>query len=178
MPMYSKMRAVYTGEIMAGKSMSAARKRSGLSRHCHARIQKKLRETGSLNDKPRSGGPKKYTDEVLEACYAIMIKEEPPQKWNMTSLFKHLKASGVIHAEASKSKFFKKFKKWGHEQELHIQFQSTKEEFKVLARDRAPRKAYAEKMLAMIDDHPNLEFVFIDETTLEHGPHPKKGDEQ
>lgn len=148
---------------------------SGFSVRQSSRLEKKASTQKSLRDLPKSGRPKVYTDEVFERCLDMFKAEEPEDKWTTEKFFMILKASKVLHRRAHKHTFLKKWKTWLRKRNQHIDYYSTKEVFKLLPSDLPKRLTYAQTMMKMLNDDPNMELVFLDETSMEHGRHPKTG---
>ncbi len=128
-----------------------------------------------MRDLPRSGRPKVYTDDIFQQCLDIFTAQEPEGKWTTRNFFESLKVAGVVHPTADKYFFLRKWKAWLRGRNLHIDYYSTKEVFKIMEEDMPKRLEYAKGMLKIMEDNPNMEFVFLDETSMEHGQHPKTG---
>lgn len=147
----------------------------GFTRRQASRLHKKAISQGSLRDLPRSGRPKVYTDAVFERCLDLFKAEEPEDKWTTNKFFNKLKADGVLHSTSQKHTFLEKWKIWLKGRHQHIDYYSTKEEFQILERDKRPRMDYAKTMMQMMEKYPDMQLVFLDETSMEHGQHPKTG---
>lgn len=147
----------------------------GYSRRQACRLEKKAEKHGSLADLPRSGCPIKYTHDVFERAYDVFVRDEPEDKWNTQDFFEHLKAKGVLPPKSDKRWFLQKWKRWLHGRDEHMEFYSTKEEFELKEEDYPKRVDYAKMMLAKLRLNPELRLVFVDETSMEHGLHPKSG---
>lgn len=147
----------------------------GYSRRQAPRLEKKAATQLSLRDLPRSGRPKVYTDNVFDRCFDMLVTEEPERKWTTETFFRSLKASGVLHPTANKHIFLEKWKRWLRGGNFHVDYYSSKEVPKLLDDDRKKRLQYAKMMIQMMDQDTHLQLVFLDETSMEHGQHPKTG---
>lgn len=148
---------------------------SGFSRRQASRLAKKAATQQSLRDLPRSGRPKVYTDNVFARCFDVFMEQEPKEKWTTKTFFVSLKASGVLHPTARKHIFLGKWKNWLRGRNQHIEYYSTREVPKLSDDDRQDRLEYASLMMQKMEQDPNLNLVFLDETSMEHGQHPKTG---
>ena len=173
--MYNTRRAAYLAAMMDTGDKRRSCKLAGLGPHAPARIRKLIKETGGIEDRPRSGRPTVYTHAVLAKCYDVLLKEEPLCKWNTTTFFQHLKSKGLLHENAKGRCFFKKLVEWGRGRNLKIQLGATREEFGLLAADEIKRVEFAKSLLEEFNKEPRMRAIFIDEICLEFGAHPKSG---
>lgn len=175
--MYAHKRAVYLAARERGSSKKQARTRAGLGASAPSRIKKLLEETGGIRDRPRSGGPTRYTPDLLEQCYNELLRldTEEHKKVNMNQFFQHLVSLGLVNDTRYHTYFYKKIVKWGRDNGKNIQLQSTKTQFKIRSEDRPKRVLFAQGMKELLEANPSMDVIFIDETAIEFGPHPKAG---
>lgn len=173
-PRYQAKREKYLDARGTGMSKKEACIIAGLSHNAPNRIHKLYMETASTSDRPRSGRPVLYTDTVLSKCYDALVAE-PGKHFSTTEFFNHVKDAGLLHAGASKRHFLESMGKWARRNDISIDFYSTLEEFEIQSGDEPLRVEYAKHMLDFLKANPNARLVFIDETTVEHGGHPKAG---
>lgn len=161
--------------LIAQKSVPQAAADSGITPRTGWRIVKKLNEEHTVADHPRSGRPKVYTDKVFRRCLVACKRDEPKEKWMTRTLFNHLKALDILHPKANQRSFYKTWHLWLRQKNIHAQFHSRRTIFFLREEDKPKRLAYAKMMLQLMKENPLLHLVFVDETSIEHGGHPKSG---
>lgn len=174
-PKHQAKREKYLDARAVGKSKKEACIIAGLSHNAPSRIHKLYQDTHGTSDRPRSGRPLLYTDTLLGTCYDALVAE-PDMQFTSTEFFNNMKDAGMLHACAKKGYFLECMKKWVEKNGGSIDLYSTLEEFEIRQEDEQLRVEYAQRMLNYIKENPKASFVFVDETTVEYGRHPKAGE--
>ena len=150
-------------------------KAAGLRRNAPARILKLLQDTGGIDDKPRSGAPAKYTSEVFDKALDV-LRDNPKARYTSKEYFKLLKERGVVHSSAKDRRFFAKLTKWARSQGMLLNLHCTKVQFMIEGPKAAKKRlSYAQIVQKTFEEHPIEDFIFVDETSIDYGPHPKSG---
>lgn len=172
---YEQRRSIYVAKVLGGCSKKAARQAAGLGKNAPSRIQKRMEEGYGIHDRPRSGRPRVYTEDMLARCFEV-LKEQPTRHIHAKLYFNILQDRGLVHRQADRRRFTQRLVEWCIKHGHSIDMKSTKEEFFIAEMDKPKRKEYATMLKGLLADDPDTHFVFIDETSVEFGEHPKKGE--
>jgi hypothetical protein len=127
---------------------------------------------GDIRERPRSGRPLSYTDEVLEeACRILADKEQC--FLTGTTLMKVLVERGIWPKEVNVDLLLKHLKEYCRRTSRVLVVNSTKALFFLKDADAVARVSYATSLLQELEDQQLDNVIFVDETTHEESPHPK-----
>lgn len=171
-----RARAKYVATFMQTGDKKAAMTASGLGKRAHDSITAMLVENCDLYDRPRSGRPPKYTDEVMHRAYQILV-EEAEELLTGTELLARLVAAGVVDSPADPDTFLRHLHQYVRSLGHILIVNSTRTTFFLTANDVVERVCFASRLHGLLTG-PNPEWhldmaIFIDESTLEEDPHPK-----
>lgn len=161
--------------LLDGNTIAYALKKYHLGEGTPARIKKHLQKTHSLMAKQKSGRPRTYNNKLLEGAYNLLV-EDPDRHWTTETFFEHLVDCGFLEDTANKRAFMDRFKAWTKLQRLHITWHSKKNKFQLHGEgEKKKRLQFAHEVQDALKKHLISDFIFIDETSIEYGGHPKSG---
>ena len=123
---------------------------------------------------PRSGCPRVYTSDMLDAATEWLVKDECTAHTaaTFTAL---LKEQGVLHANAKPARFMERWAAHLKTKGFHLIPCCTTSKFLIPASDKPKRLEFAQRMLKLLEDGSLKGCMWADETTIEQDPHPKSG---
>lgn len=167
-----RQRAIWVLVFLQTGSVSKAGKTSGLKGKAHKRIIQMFKDRGSILEHARSGRPVKYTPTLMETAYDILISNED-KRFTGTQLKRLMIEEGLIDSKSDIGVFMQHLRQYVQSQGHRLITNSTKTTFFLSVGDLTQRLSFAYKLKAQALRQTMDMFIFVDETTLEEGPHPK-----
>jgi hypothetical protein len=127
----------------------------------------------SLEDSPRVGAGKKYTDGILEQCLTTLINDTTGL---MTGVLLHSLciANGILWEGSDIKQFLSTLKAYVHQLGHKLNTHSGASTFFLASSDFMMRVKFAKEVMNDAEDPECLKYcIFVDETTVEESPHPK-----
>lgn len=168
-----KKRVQYVITFMQTGSKAKALKASGLGRNAHERIIKLLVNNCSLEDSPRTGAGKRYTEGILQQCLTVLIEDTTGL---MTGVLLHSMclANGVLWKGSDIKHFLLSLKAYVHKLGHKLNTRSESSTFFLASSDFKLRVDFAKELIEDSNNPDCLRYwIFVDETTVEESPHPK-----
>ena len=160
------------GALIQGHTKSEACAIAGTSLSAPSRILKRVRETGSIRDRPHPGRQPCYTPEVFQQANKVAA-DLPTHACTATNVFKVLVQNRVVHEGANVQAFRRAWKTYNHSSKIHMRLDDTSTSIYLAPSDSKSRLQFARRMLRLLDSPTPPVLDFFDETTLELSPHPK-----
>lgn len=137
-----------------------------------ASILRLFEEQGSISDRPRSGRPPLYSDEVMEKAYMFLIQYDEGFLTG-ASLHQKLIDRGDLWPTADVETFLQKLKAYVKSKGHSLVINSTKTTFFLAIGDVVQRVQFASHMQQQLEAVSLDMMIYTDETTEEESPHPK-----
>lgn len=138
----------------------------------HAQIIRLLEDQGSFSDRPRSGRPPLYTEEVMDKAYKFLVDYDEGYLTG-ASLHQKLIERGDLWPEADVDTFLQKLKGHVRSKGHSLVINSTKTTFFLAIEDVVKRVQFASQMQQQLETVDLDMTIYTDETTEEESPHPK-----
>lgn len=156
-----------TGNKRIASLVSGWRDKRALSK-----LLQRLEETHTLTDRPRSGRPKKYTDEVLQVAQELLA-EDSNELWTTASLLQSLAELHLVQLPADAATFREALKHYVTKQHHQLVTHSTGTIFLITTARAKQRVQWCKNMLDLIKHTPLHKWWIEDETQLAERPHHK-----
>jgi transposase len=158
--------------LLKGSSLNAAMAKTHTSKRLLGRLVKAWEERGTYLDAPHSGRPKKHNESTMARAVEL-ISDCSGVQYTIPKLVNKMKEEGDLDHMADKQAFTRSLhehvKAMGHT----LQTKSTETTFFLTNSDHSVRVDYSNDMLQRILKGQLDNMIFIDETQLSEGPHPK-----
>lgn len=160
--------------IKQGYKIGAAEEKAGLYKGAARRISQLVKETGDVNDRPRSGRPRTYDAELLDKATDVFMQHDGVlcTETEFTAL---LQQRQILHRPYKVAAFIRRWRQHLKSQGHTLRTRYTGTVFLICKEDQPKRVAFATELLQLLKERGINSFVFVDETTLEQSPHPKSG---
>jgi len=141
---------------------------------CYA-YEKKVKNMQSLRHLPIPGRPPRYTDQLLDWATDELVADVTTLH-TPSSFTNRLIAIGVLQAPVKVQAFISAWRSRLAEKGYKLVTGSTGTKFFIASSDLPLRVQYANDMLRLLKETNLMDWIFVDETTLEECPHPKSGE--
>lgn len=148
---------------------------TGLYRGVGAYLGKLVDETGKVRDRPRCGGPKRYTDELLDQATEVLVAQED-EAHDAQSFVLELERLNILTKPYKTRAFMSAWKKRVKEQGHFLNTRSTGCLFLICKEDAPKRVEFARRMKQLLPTPGSInDCAFEDESEILQSPHPKSG---
>jgi hypothetical protein len=162
-------------------SVHKASTASGLkdTRNLRNIAERLLADPHTLDDRPRSGRPRKYTDDILQAAYELLANEQDAL-WTTAALMQRLCDDGQLSSAGDPATFRNHLHEYARRQGHMLVTNSTGTIFLITKANAKQREAWCRSMLQLSKTVPLDKLWIEDETELSERPHhrgnkPKQG---
>lgn len=146
---------------------------SGLTdRRTKQHIEERLLRDQTLADRPRSGRPRKYTDQVLKYAYQLLA-EDDTQGYNAEELMQALCDASHLNEPGDTGQLLKQLKEYTKLQGHVLDTHATGDIFLITPARAKERARWCRDMLELIKSHPLENWWFEDETQISERYHHK-----
>lgn len=168
-----RKRADFLLLLLEGKSVREAKKQLNITSTTYVnKLATKLRDTASLADGQRSGRPRKYTDELLEAAKDYVIEIEDAV-YSSKDLVSAMIGEGVLPEATAWSGFWPVFIPYMASQGVPLVWGLQRLTFALSGTHARARLKWCHDYQDIITDATVGSYWFVDEISIELGGHPK-----
>lgn len=143
-----------------------------VSKQAPARLVQLMLETGGLADRPRSGRPTEYPDDLMEIAVEALVEREE-EYLNERQFRAIMIREGILKGNSDLANFIQHLKDFVCRQGHRLITCSTGTQFFLRKSDVQERLSYCESHVSFFTEKQLEMTVFIDETDYEESPHPK-----
>jgi hypothetical protein len=165
-------RGVYAGTLLKTGSVRKASKASGLKdkRNLRNIAERLLADPHTLDDRPRSGRPRKYTDDILKAAYELVATEQDAL-WTTAELMQRLCDDGKLSSSGDPATFRERLKEYTRRQGHVLVTNSNGTIFLITQANAKQRVSWCRAMIKLCETLPLDKWWIEDETEMSERPH-------